>query len=441
MNTNEESATGRAAKANIAVVGYWLLFGGAFSVLLSLFPNMVAADYLKEGGFNIGAAGIVLLAAEWRLRRETRDLIQECLDATLQKRFVEFQSAVFASVGNLLSSSSTAMKAEVASILETTSQQSRDLASISIRNALEAKVDESNLLFCNTIEAAIHNNLASDLGEIRNAVARKAVRDVLKATLASREELRLDLADHVAAIVEGLQDLSLRGDWAQDVYREYIGAVLANTRENAQKLCDVSVEKETSRLDDDRKVTLVSAAKRTDFILSRLMSKLMDGGRYSVVSDFGSWRNGQLSEFFDISLEVAARGGEIRRIFNLTQEVPSESMVSEVQAILKQHLDGASKYSGYKVKLLDKSSPNFISRAHFGIFERAGQDHCIRVRVEKMDNEEDLQILRFAKVPLVSDDMKQFERAWALLPSLDTERIESALGEWKKSGEREGLRF
>jgi hypothetical protein len=187
--------------------------------------------------------------------------------------------------------------------------------------------------------------IAAQLRSLRRNAEANALHSVIRTNFRSiGNEHREVLSKAVTTIVLGLKEMEHRGDWAKAVYLQYLGDVLQNAQENADELLGASVRKpmEAAR---DHCIVLFPPAKRTDAILSDLMSKLTKGSEYNVISDIESWKSSHLERFFSANLRAAKeRGVTIRRIFVLDLESsPTEESFLKAHAVISRHIVAGTK--------------------------------------------------------------------------------------------------
>jgi hypothetical protein len=380
MNDTTTAIRSRYVKLLQVHVSSWLLFSGVVIIGLSLIPGLPAklADYSKDGGFALVATGLGFLIAEHTLRRESEDLLAEMIQSTLKT-----------ALGDVSES---------------------------------ARVVERTL---------------NDLQHIREAVVRNAVPDVLRARLGSSD---LTVQDSLAMIVQRLYELRQSEHWANDVYREYLTEVIKNTRVNTDALCQLTSEVTPSA--HGYGIKLASPAQRTDEILTKLMSKMQQGSKYSVISDVESWTEDNLDDFFKESAEAVVRGVVIRRIFVVTTEDLHTGALVPAAAyeVLRKHLADppVGAQGEYEVRLCDttdRTKPILrggnagIIYEHFGIFEPAEGRFCVQVKVERTN----LSTLTLTNLELKSEDQTRFDDLWrALAHNLTEVDLDIALKRWEE---------
>jgi hypothetical protein len=358
MTVENEPKNETAFRRKIYVIG-WILFLGGVCLIVAASRGAAdkASEYMKDGGFHLATAGLVLLVVEWSLRGEFIAIVRE------------------------------------------------------------------------TIQESLH----------RWAAGRAVVRDVLDLAFVSPEDRALRFADDLSTLVDRLCALRVSEDWAKDVYRSYLSDVIRNVKENAESLSDLSVAQEQST--PPKEIKLFSPAQRTDTILARLMSKLHEGGRYDVFSDIESWDD-QLKEFFAEHQKAVQRKVKIRRIFIVRDKDWTHGELSPVHAgkILTAHLSAATKLQeqtgGYHIRLLDAAKDWGLLKAvnpeietdHYGIFTSSVSRPCIQVRVTRRD----LSKLQLARLPVDSDEIRDFDLLWnGLEVDLDENGLKTAVMRWE----------
>jgi hypothetical protein len=374
---------------------------GLILVLMSLsltsnYPQNNFVEYLKDLGFALGAAGVVVAVIDPLLRNEYHRYMEQSI-----------YNAVWDSTGQ-------AHRAFKAGIEETLHAHFASAAS-DVRT---------------TIESVLQESLIGEVRSVREAANRRAVADVLKIALGTQSGGDLRLVKSMCTIVNNLYEIPAHENWAKGVFQTYLAEVVQNVAENAESLRNLCAEGKESV--DSHSIRLYSPARRTDTILTRLMALLGEGGRYTVLLDVESWTEGKLEGFFSESERAAERGVLIRRIFMMPEKVGHAVSPESADQVLRAHLTVSSRYqdqkTGYRIRLLDhsKAAPWFIGnpmeRKHFGIFTYSRDALSIKVRVD----ERDLSKLYFENVLPDSDVFRNFDRQWdALGKDLDWETLNS----------------
>ena len=287
------------------------------------------------------------------------------------------------------------------------------------------------------------NRILNRLDEMSNPVVERALTATLEQAL--RGPTNRPIVEDLVKFVLSLKDLGEHGDWAREGYVCYLGALLHTATKNAHPLCKLSTQ-----LQDEKGATaewhvdVPSPAELTDIMLAEQMKLLPASGRYSVVSNAGSWQGGQLVKLHrESEIAVKKRGVKIRRIFAMADRHAHRLGVKrdEVKRMFKQHLAASqawkSKSGSYGVKLLDSASLSVLDprlrepaqsllERHFGVFQRPGERHCVRVGVSS-PNLADLKISGLAPG---SEELTDFDDVWHALPELTVRQIDDAVDRW-----------
>lgn len=358
------------------IVGAIPLCVGVILISTSLFlgRGSRAADYLKEAGFMFAATGIAFLVAEHTLRRESILLLTRTIKTTIHRNLGDVRSSV-------------------------------------------------------TVLASI----VADLKRVQKAVANSAVKEVLQARLGSGDACDLRIQKGLSDMVDNFHRVGGTEHWAKEVYRQYLADVIENTSENTMALCELTAIPASSR-----QINLVSRAQRTDEILEKLMAKMDEDSKFSVVSDVESWLNDQLGRFFRQSKAAADRGVLIRRIFVWRDEDIIHGAFTPAQGYreLLRHLEvqSSTEGRGYHIRLyhpammLDLNKDRLeLLKEHFGIFTPAKHNPCIHVKVEKTN----LSLLNLTNLPLTSATHDDFDVVWnALKQDVTKDVLESTRDRW-----------
>jgi hypothetical protein len=289
--------------------------------------------------------------------------------------------------------------------------------------------------------------ILAQLDEFTNPLLEHALRATL--TRALRAPISQDIVEDLGRFVLSLKELEEAGDWARDGYISYLGALLHNATRNADPLCKLSTQlrvRDAHGVAAEYRVAVLHPAALTDIMLEQQMCRLPASGKYSVVSNAGSWRSDQLSKLHAASEKaVKEQGVEIRRIFVLVNRGPHRFRVNakEVRHVLTTHFRSSEEWVGgsgfYQVKVLDAAAmedlntrifeaSEEICAKHFGVFEHPGGGHCLRVEVTSPD----LADLRIAGLNPNSKELQNFESVWKALPPLTKVVLEEALMRWEK---------
>ncbi|MDB4949271.1 MAG: hypothetical protein JWM27_1920 [Gemmatimonadetes bacterium] len=277
--------------------------------------------------------------------------------------------------------------------------------------------------------------------DINRAVADHALNMALEELIHTGDK-QLDgtLARDIESFVTSLTDMEKEGDWGKVGYTQYLAELLHNTVFNAESLCRLSTGLRGTIHTPRYQVKVLSPTELTDKMLAHQMSGLDNGGRYSVVSNLGSWHGNQLRELLEASEAAVRRGVTIRRLFVVAWTPPhgNPPSSSEARKVLEKHLKAAERSQGnYVIKLLDwqekdrfkETHPDayeFLKANHIGIFESRNKPHCIRVQVASAD----LADLWISGLQAGSQEFDTFDEAWKNIPTLDSDYLQRSLMRW-----------
>jgi hypothetical protein len=382
-----------------------MFLGGLLLLGLSLLGGH-ASEYLKDGAFHLGAAGLVLMIVDPLLRKESNDFVRHSIQETVSERIYEAQGAI----------------------------------QLLIDNRLQDYLEQSKMSVSDVVRETMQKQLTDRVDYISQAVSRNGVHDVLAARLNPSGDGNGQLSQDLTILIENLDMLRRRQDWARDVYVEYLSEVIQSAGANTVAFCGLTSE--SASASDLHPIKLASPAERTDKILARLMEVLPNHSTYHVISDIESWTNGKLADFGLWSAKaVSDRGVIIRRIFLVLHDDLRDGSLSpdEAYETLKQHLESAVEPAGqggsYQVRLLDTTvtvpkEANEIVKEHYGIFIPPPPQRCLQVRVDKRN----FSKLSFANLPAGSDESRQFDRIWnaVLRTNLTAELLSEARDRWRR---------
>jgi len=373
--------------------GILFLIGLLLLVSAILMHERPVAEYLKDSGFHVGTAGLVLMLVDWLLRKESNDFIRQSLREIVSDLLDETHSGHF--------------------------------------TRLEERVPTA-------IKEEISRVLINDIVYIREAVAKNAVQEVLTARMKSGSDGAGHLARDLSILVENLDLLMSRTDWARDIYVTYLSEVVQSAGENAKEFCELTSDSMSAAY--PRPIKLASPAERTDKILASLMRLLPSESTYDVISDIESWKDKKLDDFEKASRDAVQSGVTIRRIFVISNNDLRDGSVTPADAhqIIQDHLTSAGKsHNGgsYHVRLIDTtlkvpSGAGELVKMHFGIFSPHGEPQSLQVRVDRRD----FGKLSLASLPRNSDDATHFNRVWTnvLKDDLDPVVLTAAVERWEK---------